>query len=130
MGASKPYDFAELALRHREALIALSSDQSGVAIAFEETQGAALAAAFDDMLAEQKPSGLMVQLGDYPDVFQTAYADRMVRRGESASAQLHIFGQLEARLTESDRRHSWRTGRGHMAAGAAGRSLAEPADAP
>src|SRR5437762_263636 len=45
----------------------------------------------------------MVQLGDYPDVFQTAYADRMVRRPESASAQLHIYGQLEARLTESDR---------------------------
>jgi ATP-dependent helicase/nuclease subunit B len=103
MGASKPYDFAELALRHREMLIVLSSDQSGIAIVFEDAQGAALAAAFDDLLAEQKPSGLMVQLGDYPDVFQTAYADRMVRRGESASAQLHIFGQLEARLTESDR---------------------------
>src|SRR6186713_86219 len=103
VGAAKPYDFAELALRHREMLIALSSDQSGIAIVFEDAQGAALAAAFDDLLAEQKPSGLMVQLGDYPDVFQTAYADRMVRRGESASAQLHIFGQLEARLTESDR---------------------------
>jgi ATP-dependent helicase/nuclease subunit B len=103
MGSSKPYDFAELALRHRETLIALSSDQNGVAIVFEETQGAALSAAFDDLLAEQKPSGLMVQLGDYPDVFQTAYADRMARRPESASAQLHIYGQLEARLTESDR---------------------------
>src|SRR3954462_6333706 len=103
MGSSKPYDFAELALRHRETLIALSSDQNGVAVAFEEAQGAALSAAFDDLLAEQKPSGLMVQLGDYPDVFQTAYADRMVRRPESASAHLHIYGQLEARLTESDR---------------------------
>ena len=103
MGSSKPYDFAELALRHRETLIALSSDQNGVAVAFEEAQGAALSAAFDDLLAEQKPSGLMVQLGDYPDVFQTAYADRMVRRPELASAQLHIYGQLEARLTESDR---------------------------
>src|SRR5215207_3712993 len=103
MGVSKPYDFAGLALRHREALIALSSDHNGVAIAFEETQGAALSAAFDDLLAEQKPSGLMVQLGDYPDVFQTAYADRMVRRPESASAELHIYGQLEARLTESER---------------------------
>ena len=103
MGASKPYDFAELALRHREVLIALSSDQNGVAVAFEETQGTALAAAFDDLLAEQKPSGLMVQLGDYPELFQTAYADRMVRRPESATAQLHIYGQLEARLTESDR---------------------------
>jgi ATP-dependent helicase/nuclease subunit B len=72
MGASKPYDFAELALRHREVLIALSSDHNGVAVAFEETQGTALAAAFDDLLAEQKPSGLMVQLGDYPELFQTA----------------------------------------------------------
>ena len=45
----------------------------------------------------------MVQLGDYPEVFQTAFADRMVRRPESASAHLHIYGQLEARLTESDR---------------------------
>src|SRR5437762_11874227 len=45
----------------------------------------------------------MVQLGDYPDVFQTAFTDRIVRRPESASAQLHIYGQLEARLTQSDR---------------------------
>jgi ATP-dependent helicase/nuclease subunit B len=45
----------------------------------------------------------MTELGDYPEVFQTAFADRMVRRPESPSAHLHIFGQLEARLTESDR---------------------------
>ena len=45
----------------------------------------------------------MVQLGDYPEVFQTAFADRMVRRPESPSAQLQIYGQLEARLTQSDR---------------------------
>src|SRR5262249_27249288 len=103
MGTSKLYDFAELAARHREALIALSSDQDGVAVAFEETQGEGLATAFDDLLAEAKPSGLSVQLGDYPELFQTAYADRMARRMESATAQLHIYGQLEARLTESDR---------------------------
>ncbi|MGH6753595.1 MAG: double-strand break repair protein AddB, partial [Bradyrhizobium sp.] len=46
---------------------------------------------------------LMVPLGDYPELFQTAFMDRMVRRPESASAHLHIYGQLEARLTESDR---------------------------
>ena len=103
MGASKQYDFAELAARHREILVALSSDHNGVAVVFEATQGDALATAFDDLLAEEKPSGLMVHLGDYPDVFQTAYADRIARRTESATAQLHIFGQLEARLTESDR---------------------------
>jgi ATP-dependent helicase/nuclease subunit B len=103
LGSSKPYDFAELAQRHREALINLSGDQNGVAVVFEGQQGLSLAAAFDDLLGTQKQSGLMVRLGDYPDVFQTAFADRKLRRPESGSAQLHIFGQLEARLTESDR---------------------------
>jgi len=32
-----------------------------------------------------------------------AYADRTVRRPEQPGAQLHIFGQLEAGLTETDR---------------------------
>jgi ATP-dependent helicase/nuclease subunit B len=81
----------------------LSSDQHGIAIVFEERAGSALASAFDDLLGNERPSGLMVQLFDYPDVFQTAFADRMVRRPESPRALLHIFGQLEARLTESDR---------------------------
>ena len=103
VGSSKPYDFAELAQRHYEVLMALSSDQNEVAVVFEDTQGSALAAAFNDLLGEQKQSGLMVQLGDYPELFQTAFADRMVRRPESARAHLHIYGQLEARLTESDR---------------------------
>jgi ATP-dependent helicase/nuclease subunit B len=103
VAVATPHDFAELAHRHREALIALSSDDMGVAVVFEGGQGSALAAAFDDLLSEQKPSGLMVQLGDYPDVFQTAFAERMVRRPEAASARLHIYGQLEARLTETDR---------------------------
>ena len=102
-GASKPYDFAELAQRHREVLMALSSIRTASPSCSRTAQGSALAAAFDDLLGEQKPSGLMVQLGDYPEVFQTAFADRMVRRPESASAHLHIYGQLEARLTESDR---------------------------
>jgi ATP-dependent helicase/nuclease subunit B len=100
---SKPYDFAELAQRHREVLINLSGDQNGVVTIFDGQQGSVLASAFDDLLADQKQSGLTVQLGDYPDVFQTAFADRMVRRPESGSAKLYIYGQLEARLTESDR---------------------------
>ncbi|QPF84827.1 double-strand break repair protein AddB [Bradyrhizobium genosp. L] len=103
MASSKPHDFAELASRHREALIALSCDQRGVAVVFEERAGAALASGFDELLAKQQPSGLMTPLADYADVFQTAFAERMVRRPESARAQLNIFGQLEARLTESDR---------------------------
>ena len=103
VASSKPHDFAELAHRHREVLMTLSTDHNGVAAVFADSQGSALAMAFDDLLGEQKPSGLMTELGDYPEVFQTAFADRMVRRPESASAHLHIYGQLEARLTESDR---------------------------
>src|SRR6185369_15447588 len=56
-----------------------------------------------DLLGESERSGLMVQLGDYPDVFQTAFADRPVRRPESAGTHLRIYGQLEARLTQCDR---------------------------
>jgi ATP-dependent helicase/nuclease subunit B len=81
----------------------LSCDQHGDCCGLEEQSGSALAAAFDDLLGAGRPSGLMVQLTDYADVFQTAFADRMVRRPESPRAHLHIFGQLEARLTESDR---------------------------
>ena len=103
MTPSKPYDFAELAQRHYEVLTALSSDQDGVAVVFEGRQGSVLATAFDELLGDQKQSGLAVQLGDYAEVFQTAFADRMVRRPEQANAQLQIYGQLEARLTETDR---------------------------
>ena len=45
----------------------------------------------------------MVELGDYPEVFQTAFADRMVRRPEGTNVHLKIYGPLEARLTQSDR---------------------------
>ena len=89
--------------RHREVLINLSSDHHGVANAFEGPSGLALAAAFDDLIGPQQRVGLMTPLADYAELFQTAFADRMVRRAELADAKLHIFGQLEARLTESDR---------------------------
>ena len=103
LSSSKPYDFAEIAQRHREVLVALSRHPHEIAVAFEDPPGSALAAAFDDLLGKQTQSGLMVQLGDYPEVFQTAFGDRTVRRPESATSHLHIYGQLEARLTQSDR---------------------------
>ena len=37
----------------------------------------------------------MVEAGDYAEVFQAAFADRMVRRPERAGTQLHIFGELK-----------------------------------
>jgi ATP-dependent helicase/nuclease subunit B len=100
---SQPCDFAELAHRHREILIALSSDQQGIALAFEAHEGLALAAAFDDLLGERTRSGLMVPPPDYPDVLQTAFAERAVRRPERPGARLHIYGPLESRLMQADR---------------------------
>ena len=103
LSSSKPYDFAELAKCHRDVLTVLSRDEHGVAIIFDGPQGSSLAAAFDDLLGDTAQSGLMVQLGDYPEVFQTAFADRTVRRPEAANVHLKIYGPLEARLTQSDR---------------------------
>ena len=102
-GSSKHHDFAELAERHRRALLELSRDEHGAALAFEGQQGSALATAFDDLLGLRAESALAVEPSDYPEVFQTAFADRMVRRAESANVHLKIYGPLEARLTESDR---------------------------
>ena len=103
LSCSNAHDFAELAKRHRDVLIDLSRDRHGVALAFEGHHGLALASAFDDLLGRQAQSGLLVQISDYPEVFQTAFGDRMVRRPEAASAPLRIYGPLEARLTETDR---------------------------
>ena len=101
--AAKSHDFAELAQRHRETLVSLSADEHGNAAAFEGSDGLVLASAFDDLLGRQEKIGLMVETSDYAEVFQAAFADRLVRRRELPGAQIHIFGQLEARLTESDR---------------------------
>jgi ATP-dependent helicase/nuclease subunit B len=103
LGPLKPHDFAELAERHRNVLVELSRDEHDIALAFEGTDGAALASAFDDLFGEGSQSGLSVQHNDYPDVFQTAFADRMVRRPETPGVCLKIYGPLEARLTQSDR---------------------------
>ncbi|HXL12734.1 MAG TPA: double-strand break repair protein AddB [Bradyrhizobium sp.] len=103
LAPSTTYDFTELAARHRNVLIELSRDVHDVALVFEGRQGTALASAFDELHGEKPQSGLMVELDDYPEVFQTAFADRMVRRGETAGIHLKIYGPLEARLTQSDR---------------------------
>jgi ATP-dependent helicase/nuclease subunit B len=103
LSSTRHYDFAELASRHRDVVVELSRDQDGVPLAFEEQEGLALAAAFDDLLSEQRQSGLMLTLADYPEVFQTAFADRAVRRPERPGVRLHIYGPLESRLMQADR---------------------------
>ena len=103
LAPSKPYDFAELAHRHREIMIELSRDEQGIPLAFEEREGLALASAFDDLLRGGTTSGLMVPLPDYADVFQTAFSDRAVRRRDKPGARLQIYGPLESRLMQADR---------------------------
>ena len=130
LSSSKPYDFAELAARHREVLIELSRDEAGVALAFEASEGTALAAAFDDLLGERQRCGLMVALPDYPDLFQTAFGDRAVRRPGTARRDAAHLRSAGIAADAGRSRHHRRIDRGRLAAGAAHRSLAEPADAP
>lgn len=98
-----PQDFKEFVRRHRAVLVALSLDDRDLSIAFSGSEGAALDAAFDELEAVEGPSGLTLAIEDYPDVFQAAFAERVVRRPEVANARLRIYGPLEARLTQSDR---------------------------
>jgi ATP-dependent helicase/nuclease subunit B len=108
VGRFKPHDFVELGKRHQDVIKALSRDDLERSVAFDGHQGQALTSAFDELLGDRaddqiSPSGLMVPLGDYADVFQTAFSDKTVRRPEAAQARLRIYGPLEARLTPCER---------------------------
>ena len=107
----KLHDLMEFAARHYDALKTLTTDDKGVYLAFEDADGGALSKAFDDLFQtvdpspeDSKPSasGLTLTLSDYPDVFETTFGDRIVRRPQS-TASLRIYGPLEARLTDCDR---------------------------
>jgi len=98
-----PIDFSELAERHRQMLVELSRDEQGVAIAFAGHDGTALADAFESLDELDASSRLLIESEDYPQAFQLAFGDHIVRRPEAAAALLRIYGPLEARLTEADR---------------------------
>lgn len=102
-GAPAPADFAVLAARHRQAVEALSRDDEGIAAAFDGQPGRALTDAFDDLFDAGERSGLTVRIADYPDTFEAAFGDRVVRWPQTTTASLRIYGPLEARLTQCDR---------------------------
>lgn len=102
-GASRSADFSILAAQHRQTIDALSRDDEGVAVAFDGQHGRALADAFDDLRETGERSGLTVRIADYPDTFEAAFGDRVVRRPQTTTASLRIYGPLEARLTQCDR---------------------------
>jgi ATP-dependent helicase/nuclease subunit B len=96
-----PPSFGAIAARHAQALQALSRDDAGNEMAFAGIDGAELARAFED-IAEQ-PDDFPVSPADYPDLFETAIADRACRRAEIPGAHVRILGPLEARLVNVDR---------------------------
>jgi ATP-dependent helicase/nuclease subunit B len=107
----RPMDFSEFAKRHKVIIETLSIDDEASLHAYLGPDGKALFEAFEELLVKvtedengnKRPSGLMLQLGDYPDVFQTAFSDRNARKPEAVDARLRIYGPLEARLTQTDR---------------------------
>jgi ATP-dependent helicase/nuclease subunit B len=84
---ARPLPFAEIAERHAKALDALGE-------ASEE-----IAAAFDDIV---EAGDFPVMPADYPELFQAAIADRMVRRPEQ-DVRVRIFGSVDARLVSVHR---------------------------
>ena len=94
---------AKLAAAHRQAIETLSRDADGIAAAFDDHDGMALARAFEDIVTTPAAAGLALAAGDYVEVFHAAVRDRVVRRPEVRDVRVHIYGPLEARLQSIDR---------------------------
>lgn len=100
------HDFATLVAAHQAAIEALARDDTGSISAYGGDDGECLAATFENLAAivDDITSGaLQTKIADYPDLFQTAFADRIVRQRQLPGALLRIYGPLEARLTHCDR---------------------------
>jgi ATP-dependent helicase/nuclease subunit B len=102
-GLHAALDFEEAARRHRDVIAALATDAQGQLAAFDGEAGTALANIFETLTAGPEPSGLKTTLADYPELFETAFGDHMVRPRHTPTAGLRIYGPLESRLTEADR---------------------------
>lgn len=101
--ARKAHDIVSLAADHRTVLENLSIDDNDDVLIFDGTDGRALLAAFDDIMAVSGDGRLAVRLDEYPDVLQALLTTSTVRRPEISHAPLRIYGPLEARLTSNDR---------------------------
>ena len=58
---------------------------------------------FEALVASEEPSGLATTLADYPELFDVAFGDQVVRSRQLLTSALRIYGPLESRLTEADR---------------------------
>jgi ATP-dependent helicase/nuclease subunit B len=94
-------DFADLAARHRDAVMLARAGAAGETLV--DPDGVALATAFDDIVASVGQEPFPVAFDDYPELFGVAIADRIVRRPGAPGNRIRIYGQLEARLATVDR---------------------------
>jgi ATP-dependent helicase/nuclease subunit B len=99
----KDHSLADFAGRHREVIVALSTDASGAVAAFGDFDGTALQRALDDLIDSPAAAVIAVARKDYADLFHAALGDRVVRRPELRDVRVHIYGPLEARLQDMDR---------------------------
>jgi ATP-dependent helicase/nuclease subunit B len=99
----RDYALSDLAKRHRDAIAELGKDAKGKIDAFANNDGVALARALEELVLSPSAASLKAGKGDYPELFQTAIGDRVVRRPEVRDVRVRIFGPLEARLQQIDR---------------------------
>ena len=95
--------FAKIAALHQSVIAALSADQTGAAKAFNGSDGAALARAFEEIATNASDADFVVAAANYAELFRMAIADRVVRRPGLPGVRLRIYGLLEARLQSVDR---------------------------
>ena len=98
-----PLPLIEFATRHHAVLTALSHAGLGKHAAFVDRDGEALGDLFQSIADSGAASAFPVAPGDYPDLFRTIAAERMMRRPGAPGARVRIYGPLEARLQEADR---------------------------
>jgi ATP-dependent helicase/nuclease subunit B len=103
----KAATLTEIAERHRQCIVNISSYMSSdgvrVVTALAGRDGDTLSKVFNEIDGSPAAGGLPVQLVEYPELFQAALAERIVRRPGTPSARVRIYGPLEARLQDADR---------------------------
>jgi ATP-dependent helicase/nuclease subunit B len=98
---AREHDFADLATRHREAVVRASAGPDGKALGGQD--GLALVQALDDIADTVGREAFAVAVEDYPELFAVAIDDRVVRRPGAPGNRVRIYGPLEARLANVDR---------------------------
>jgi ATP-dependent helicase/nuclease subunit B len=99
-GHREALPFRVLAAAHREVIAKLSCDDAGDSIAFADADGIALTRFFDD-IAQDGAADIAVTPAHYGEAFEAAMAGPVVRRPGAPGARVHVYGPLEARLTQA-----------------------------